>query len=104
VTRARIALYALLPLVLLGLAIATFVTTQPLRLLGVSPPPIEKMTVERTILNEREIELKVRAGGSDQVDIAQVQVDGAYWKFDQTPQGSDRARRGRLDHDPLSLG
>ena len=84
---ARIAIHAVLPLVLLGLAIAAFVTTQPLSLLGVSPPPIERLTVERTVLDGQGIALKVRAGGSDPVEIAQVQVDGAYWSFEQRPPG-----------------
>jgi hypothetical protein len=84
---ARIALYALMPLVLLGLAIMAFVTVQPLSLLGLSPPPIEKLTVERTILDDQGVMLKVRAGGSDPVEIAQVQVDGAYWRFEQRPPG-----------------
>lgn len=83
----RIALFVLLPLVLLGLAIAAFVTTKPLQLLGVSPPPIERLTVERAVLDDQQIRLKVRAGGSDRVDIVQVQVDGAYWRFEQDPAG-----------------
>lgn len=83
----RIALFALLPVVLLGLAIAAFVATEPMRLLGVSPPPIEKLTVERTRLDAGGIALKVRAGGTDPVKIAQIQVDGAYWRFQQRPPG-----------------
>jgi len=83
----RILLYALLPPVVLGLAIAAFVATQPLRLLGVSPPPIERLTVERTVLDEQGMALKVRAGGSGSVEIAQVQVDGAFWRFAQRPPG-----------------
>jgi zinc transporter ZupT len=31
--------------------------------------------------------MKVRAGGSEPVRIAQVQVDGAYWQFEQRPPG-----------------
>jgi hypothetical protein len=83
----RTALQVALPLILLGLAIAAFVSTKPLSLLGVSPPPIEKLTVERTVLDGDGISLKVRAGGSEPVKIAQVQVDGAFWRFDQRPKG-----------------
>ncbi|TFH87775.1 metal transporter [Billgrantia azerbaijanica] len=77
----------LLPLVLLGAAIATFVATNPLGLIGVSPPPLEELTVERTRLDDTGIALKVRAVGSEPMHIAQVQVDGAYWRFTQTPGG-----------------
>ncbi|MDN3519093.1 hypothetical protein QWY84_15865 [Aquisalimonas lutea] len=77
----------LLPLLLLGGAIAGFLATNPLALLGVSPPPTEALTVERTVLNDEGISLKVRAGGSDPMRIAQVQVDGAYWTFTQEPAG-----------------
>ncbi|MFC3284592.1 metal transporter [Litchfieldella rifensis] len=78
----------LLPIVLLGGAIAAFLVTEPLSLLGVSPPPIEQLTVERTVLDEEGIGLKVRASGSEAMHIAQVQVDGAYWRFTQEPAGA----------------
>ncbi|GGX89947.1 metal transporter [Litchfieldella qijiaojingensis] len=78
----------LLPVVLLGVAIATFLVTEPLSLLGVSPPPIEQLTVERTVLDEEGIDLKVRATGSEPMHIAQVLVDGAYWRFTQEPAGA----------------
>lgn len=64
-----------------------FLATDPLRPLGVSAPPIEQLTVERTVLDEGGIELFVRADGSEPLTLAQVQVDGAYWEFTQTPQG-----------------
>ena len=51
-------------------------------------PPIERLTVERTALDGDGIALPVRAGGSEPVEIAQVQVDGAYW-------ASPSIRRGR---------
>ena len=46
------------------------------------------MTFERTILNDQGLRLSVRAGGSEPMRIAQVQVDGAYWTFTQTPPGA----------------
>ncbi|MDW7747319.1 hypothetical protein [Halomonas sp.] len=60
---------------------------QPLEWLGVSPPPLEELTVERTIIDDDGLALKVRAGGSEPMRIAQVQVDGAYWRFLQEPAG-----------------
>lgn len=81
----RHALAAIVPAGLLGLVIAVFLVTDPLRPLGVDAPPIEKLTVERTVLGEDGITLGVRAAGSAPVEIAQVQVDGAYWQFTQNP-------------------
>lgn len=84
---ARTILHVLLPVGLLGLVILAFVSTNPLALLGVSPPPAENLTVERTILDDAGIHLKVRSSGADPANLAQVQVDGAYWRFEQQPPG-----------------
>ena len=80
-------LWAVLPLALLAGLIWLFLATDPLRPLGVTAPPIEQLTVERTVLDDDGIELFVRADGSEPLTLAQVQVDGAYWEFTQTPQG-----------------
>ena len=53
--------------------------------------PVEKLTFERPILDGDGIHLLVRAGGSEPMTIAQVQVDDAYWTFTQDPPG-DLAR------------
>lgn len=50
-------------------------------------PPIEALTVERTILDQNGLRLLVRGGGSEPMKIAQVQVDAAYWRFTQDPPG-----------------
>jgi zinc transporter ZupT len=50
-------------------------------------PPVEKLTFERAVLDGNGIQLKVRAGGSEDISIAQVQVDGAFWSFTQDPPG-----------------
>lgn len=76
-----------LPLLLLGLAIAWIITTDPLKALNSSAPPIESLTYERTVLDETGLHLLVRAGGSEPMLIAQVQVDDAYWQFTQRPEG-----------------
>jgi zinc transporter ZupT len=44
--------------------------------------------VERTVLDEHGIGVRVRAGGSEPMRIVQVQVDGAYWNFRQDPVGA----------------
>lgn len=89
---------ALLPLGLLALLAGTFLTLKPLERLTSDAPPIESLTVERTALGPAGIRVWVRAGGSAPVTIAQVQVDGAYWTFDQVPSGPlSRLESARID-------
>ena len=76
------------PLAALLLLVAAFFAYEPLRKpFGDAPPPVEELTVERTVLDKNGIALKVRAGGTEPVSIAQVQVDGAFWQFTQDPPG-----------------
>ena len=81
-------LWAILPLVALITSIGIFISTNPLSPLGVSAPPLENLTIERTVLGDRGISLLVRAEGSEPMQIAQVQVDGSYWTFTQKPPGA----------------
>jgi zinc transporter, ZIP family len=74
------------PVMLAGLVALLFVMS-PARLLNLNAPPLESLTVERTVLEAESIALRVRAAGSEPMQIAQVQVDGAYWTFDQQPPG-----------------
>lgn len=80
----------LLVLIPLALMLGSFVwiaSLDPLRNFNNSAPPVEALTVERTILNETGIQLLVRAGGSQPMVIAQVAVDDAFWNFAQDPAG-----------------
>lgn len=81
-------LWAIIPLALLAALVWLFLATDPLKPLGVSAPPLEELTVERTVLDDDGIHLLVRAAGSEPLHIAQVQVDGAYWEFHQDPSGA----------------
>ncbi|BAZ47242.1 zinc transporter ZupT (plasmid) [Chondrocystis sp. NIES-4102] len=81
-------LWAVLPLVALVTSIIIFLSTNPLSPLGISAPPLENLTIERTVLGDRAISLLVRAEGSEPMQIAQVQVDGSYWTFTQKPPGA----------------
>jgi zinc transporter ZupT len=81
-------LWAILPFIALITSIGIFLSTNPLSPLGISAPPLENLTVERTVLGERGISLLVRAEGSEPMQIAQVQVDGSYWTFTQQPPGA----------------
>lgn len=80
-------LWVILPLVALVISISLFLTVNPLGPLGVSAPPVENLTVERTVLDDQGISLLVRADGSEPMQVAQIQVDGAYWQFSQNPPG-----------------
>jgi zinc transporter ZupT len=73
---------ALFPLAILAGLISTLVRT------GVpgierpeGAPPIERLVVERAVLDANGIELAVLNDGPDPVTIAQVTVDDAYWAF-----------------------
>lgn len=79
--------WLLLPILLLGISIALIATWDPLRGLNNGAPPVESMTFERTVLDDTGIRVQVRAGGSEAMTIAQVQVDDAYWEFTQEPAG-----------------
>jgi ZIP family zinc transporter len=80
-------LWLLLPVVVLAAAIVWLFQTNPLQNFDNGAPPVENLTIERTILDQQGMRLLVRAGGSDPMTIAQVQVDAAYWEFRQEPQG-----------------
>ncbi|HYH57612.1 MAG TPA: hypothetical protein VD790_00130 [Thermoleophilaceae bacterium] len=84
-------LAALLPLALLGAAIAAFVALDApgLERNGV---PVEEVAVERTELRPGEIELHVRNDGPDSVRIVQAIVNDGFAAFEQ-----DDAELGRLD-------
>ncbi|HEX2136053.1 MAG TPA: metal transporter, partial [Microvirga sp.] len=81
------AVWIVVPLLLFGVAAAWLVIADPLRAFGNGAPPVEKLTFERRILDHTGIHLLVRAGGSEPMTIAQVQVDDAYWTFTQDPPG-----------------
>lgn len=75
------------PLLLLAAFLAALLTVHPLDYLREGVPPLEGLAVERVRLHEGEIVATVRAGGSAPLQIAQVQVDGAYRLFTQDPPG-----------------
>ena len=81
------AIWLLVPVLLLGAAIWWLVATDPLSAFRNGAPPVESLTVERTILKNEGLRMLVRAGGSESMRIAQIQVDAAYWEFVQTPPG-----------------
>jgi hypothetical protein len=73
---------ALIPLALLALLILLIVRTGPTESLqGEGVPPVERLSIERAILDSSGITLTVLNDGPDPVTIAQVTVDDAYWAF-----------------------
>ena len=83
----KLFLFLLLPLVLLGLAGAWLISSDPLNLFNSTVPPVENIIVEKHFLTQKSINLNIRASGSQPMIVAQVQVDDAYWQFTQTPPG-----------------
>jgi zinc transporter, ZIP family len=89
---------ALVPVALLVLLAGAFLVLRPLDHLTSNVPLIETLVVERTALGPDGVSVWVRAGGSAPLSIAQVQVDGAYWAFEQTPPGPlARLESARID-------
>lgn len=72
---------AIAPLVLIGVLVFAFIAFDPIGELR-STPPIETLSFERTTLEPGSVELLVRNDGPDQVSIAQVLVNDAYWQFE----------------------
>ncbi|AVF05108.1 MULTISPECIES: ZIP family metal transporter [Devosia] len=80
-------LWLLAPLLVLAIAIAWIAAADPLRSFNNGAPPVETITFERTVLNDGGIRVQIRAGGSEDMTVAQVQVDDAYWNFSMAPAG-----------------
>ncbi len=71
----------LIPLALIVFAIGGFALLGGPGLGERSGPPVEAVTVERTVLRPGEIELTLRNDGPDPVEVAQVAVNDAYAPF-----------------------
>lgn len=80
--------WAVVPLLVLVLAALWLHYANPLAGFDNGAPPVENLTVERTILDQNGLSVLVRGGGSHPMTIAQVQVDAGYWQFTQDPPGS----------------
>jgi zinc transporter, ZIP family len=92
---ARIWVLALGPLVLLGALLAVVIGMGPSALIQVTPvPPVERLAITRVDLSPGRIDLAVLNDGPDDVTIAQVAVDDAFWTFEATP-GTKLGHLGR---------
>lgn len=89
----------LLPLLLIAAAIGGFALLGGPGLGERTGPPVEEVSVERTVLRPGEIELTLRNDGPDAVEVAQVAVNDAYAPF--AAEGSREI--GRLGSTTLSV-
>jgi len=75
------------PFMLIALVAVAFLKIDPLSRFQDSVPPAEALMIERINIDDDGFRFLVRSEGADAVSIAQVQVDGAYWQFEQIPPG-----------------
>src|SRR3989338_2413170 len=90
---------ALLPLILLAILLLIFVKFGPLGILKSTIIPIEKAFIQKVIFAPEHITVDVFNDGPEPVTIAQVLVNGAYWKFEMAPgntlQPLDKGKIGK---------
>jgi len=77
----------ILPLLILGGLIVLFLRTGGGLNLA-SPVPIESLSVERTVLHPGQFEITVRNTSLEEITIAQVIVNDAFWEFEVSPSPS----------------
>jgi ZIP family zinc transporter len=88
-------LLAIIPLLLLGALLALIVGVGPSRLIqGTAVPPVERLAITDVQLSPGRIEMSVLNDGPDDVTIAQVAVDDAFWAWEAT-RGATLAHLGR---------
>ena len=87
---------AIAPLLLIGLLVAAFIAFDPIGELR-STPPVETLSFERTTLEPGSVELLVRNDGPDEVTIAQVLVNDAYWQFEVGERALGRLESTTVD-------
>jgi zinc transporter ZupT len=89
--------FAFIPLILLGVLVTLFLATGPLGLFRAILPPIQELSIERIILKQDEIHLRVVNDGPDPITISQLMMNGAFWKFEMEPnQTLPRLGRGNI--------
>src|SRR5262245_419863 len=78
----RRVLLALVPLALLAALLVVIMRWGPAEAVrGDGYPPVERLTFQRVVLEPGSIVVNVLNDGPDEVSIAQIQVDDAFWTF-----------------------
>lgn len=86
---------ALLPLAILAALLVVIVRSRPGDAVrAANAPPVERLTFQRVTLEPGAIVATVLNDGPDDITIAQVQVDDAFWTF-QTDRGQSLRHLGR---------
>ena len=75
-----------IPAVLLVAVVALLLWWRPLDTLSAGAPPVEEAAIEAVRLTPGMITVDLRTDGSEPVQIAQIQVDGAYRTFTAEPE------------------
>ena len=87
--------FAIIPFVLLAGLLAVIVWTRPAdRVRGNNVPPVERLTFQRVTLEPGAIMATVLNDGPDDISIAQIQVDDAFWTF-TADRGQELQHLGR---------
>ena len=75
-------LLALIPLILLAALLTLIVRSGPADAVrGENFPPVERLTFQRVLLESDGLVVTLLNDGPDEVTIAQVQIDDAFWTF-----------------------
>ncbi len=81
--------FALVPIILLGALLVLLIQNGPAEMIqGGDAPPVEKLAITQVRLEPGRIELAVMNDGPDDVTIAQVVVDNAFWAFEAAPSAT----------------
>ena len=75
-------IFGLLPIVLVALVVVVFLTISSPVPESTASAPVEELLIERVKLSPDLIEVYVRNDGADEVTIAQLIINGSYWKFE----------------------
>ena len=95
VSKSRSWAFAIIPFVLLAGLLAVIVWSRPAdRVLGDNVPPVERLTFQRVTLEPGAIVATVLNDGPDDISIAQIQVDDAFWTF-TADRGQELKHLGR---------
>lgn len=75
----------LLPLLLLGFLLMSFLKFGPLGVFEAVVPPIEKLFIERVIFKPENIQMEVLNDGPQELTVAQLLINDVLWKFEMSP-------------------